>query len=523
MGGVIPAPNIAELGGEIGRDPLQEYAAAQNLRSQSLQQQEAQQQIQAQKRQFADQDALTKAITQYDPNKNTLADVPKLITQNGGSGQAAINAQQGLVKQKKDLLGLSDEQFAQEQKKADLIQGVHDQVSQAPPEQKQDLYVQGLHQLQAAGVDVSKEPPTYPGDDVFAQHLPAIRLHSAVTADAEKDRELTTKEQTSGAQVSEAATKAKEAETSAQKFRAELPGGPMEAPDKAELRSYLTDPNIPGEMKPPSQRTPASFVAWKAKQSPVAMVMGNQLGPGGQGSALDQAAELYSQTHQLPQGFARSPGTTAAIIKRSAELHPDQSLSGNEASYKADSAALTQVQKQFDTMNAFEGTALKNLDLYAQTAAKIPDLGSRFANIPLRMVTGQMIGSDNMAALNAARQTASAEVAKVLNSSTGSGVLSDTQKKDAQDVIDGNLPFSATMAVVNTLKNDMANRHQSYQADIQAIKGRLGQSSNTQQNTPPLGAQHVPGGAAQGLKEGATGTGSDGKKYVVKGGVWEAQ
>jgi hypothetical protein len=34
------------------------------------------------------------------------------------------------------------------------------------------------------------------------------------------------------------------------------------------------------------------------------------------------------------------------------------------------------------------------------------------------------------------------------------------------------------------------------------------------------GAKHVPGGQAQGLKEGATGTGTDGKKYVVKGGVW---
>lgn len=37
------------------------------------------------------------------------------------------------------------------------------------------------------------------------------------------------------------------------------------------------------------------------------------------------------------------------------------------------------------------------------------------------------------------------------------------------------------------------------------------------------GQAHVPGGAAQGLKEGQTGTGSDGKKYIVKGGVWQPQ
>ena len=44
-----------------------------------------------------------------------------------------------------------------------------------------------------------------------------------------------------------------------------------------------------------------------------------------------------------------------------------------------------------------------------------------------------------------------------------------------------------------------------------------------QNATAGQGAQHVPGGKAQGLKEGQTGTGSDGKKYVVKGGVWVSQ
>jgi hypothetical protein len=36
-------------------------------------------------------------------------------------------------------------------------------------------------------------------------------------------------------------------------------------------------------------------------------------------------------------------------------------------------------------------------------------------------------------------------------------------------------------------------------------------------------ATHVPGGQASGLKEGQTGKGSDGKSYIVKGGVWVAQ
>ena len=212
--GTVPAPNIvADIasGEQANQNAYSEYARVAGLKQQTAmeaaQTAGVQQENQIRAQQMKDQDALTKAMTQYDPAKNTLADVPKLITSNGGSGQAALNAQAGLVKQRQDLSKLSDEQFAQEQKKSDLIQGVHDQVSQAPPEQKQDLYQQGLQTLSRVGVDVSKEPTQYPGDDAFAQHLPAIRLHSAILSEAEKDRELTTKEQEAGTKQQEANAK----------------------------------------------------------------------------------------------------------------------------------------------------------------------------------------------------------------------------------------------------------------------------------------------------------------------------
>jgi hypothetical protein len=460
-----------------------------------LQQQAARQQIEMQRRQMADQDALTKAITQYDPEKHTLADIPKLITQNGGSGQAALAAQSGLVAQRQNLMKMGDEQFAQEQKRADLIQGVHDAVTQAPPDQKQQLYQQGLQSLGRAGVDVSKEPLQYPGDDAFAQHLPAIRLHTAIVAEAEKQRELATKEQQAQAgdwKEGGGGTLVNVNPKSPQFGKIVHGVGPV---DQQEMNSYLTAEKVPGESLPPAQRTPASFLSWKAKQSPMAMVMGNILPAGAKGdfnpkNPTDVAAKRYNDTGgELPAGFARSPGTTAAIMKRAAELPGGENLAANKATRAADMASLRKVQTQFEQMNAFEGTALRNLDLYAQTAAKIPDLGTRFANVPLRAITGNMIGADNMAALRAARETAATEVAKVLGSATGAGVLTDTQKKDAQDVLDGNLPFSATLAVVNTLKRDMANRHRAYQDDINVIRGRLGASP---QESPE------PGGGTQG-------------------------
>jgi hypothetical protein len=502
----IPAPNIGELQQnqeQINQNALAEYTRAAQEKAQTAaiaqqtQQQTAlapgqvqlqQQQIQAQAQQLADQKALTAAWSQYDPSKNTKDDplgqqqIQALILKNGGSGAQAQQAQQHFLQLKDTASQIAERDantgtktLANMKARNDSALGIIQSAENVPDDQLPQHLSDALDDAERQGVldpqhlNNGRQLLGLPPDQIRTQLKAfenSLQTHSQIFDEAQKAQK--TEQENWKPAGPGTLINIKTGETK----QGSLPV------DQAEMHSYLTTPNVPGESLPPEQRTPASFVAWKAKQSPMAMVLGNQLG---QGNALDQAAERYSTDGTLPSGFARSPGTLSAIIQRAAQLHPDQNIAANKATYQSDTAALKQVQKQFDTMNAFEGTALKNLDLYAQTAAKIPDLGAKFANVPLRMITGGMIGTDNMAALNAARQTASSEVAKVLSSATGSGVLSDTQKKEAQDVIDGNLPLSATVAVVNTLKQDMANRHQSYQQDIAAIQGRLGFKPQTQQ------------------------------------------
>ena len=177
----------------IPQNQAQEYARVAQLKQQTAASQQEMQQRQlemkAQQQQLNDQDALTKTISQFDPAKHSINDVPKMITSNGGSGQKALEAQQSMIAQRQNYLKMSDDQFATEQKKADLFQGVHDAVTNAKPEDKNSVYQQGLHQLSASGIDVSKEPIEYPGDDVFAQHLAPIQLHSAFVEQAAKDRQ----------------------------------------------------------------------------------------------------------------------------------------------------------------------------------------------------------------------------------------------------------------------------------------------------------------------------------------------
>lgn len=202
--------------------------------------------------------------------------------------------------------------------------------------------------------------------------------------------------------------------------------------------------------------------------------------------AFDQQAEKYFTTGQLPQVGRGGNGLALqrALMNRSAELHPNASLAGNEAAFKANSASLSKLQTQTDAVEAFESTAGKNIDRLLLTAKNIPDLGVRYANIPLRMITGNMIGTENMARFKADLATAQNEAAKVLNSANMTGVLSDSARHELQELGDGSLSYSALSGAFDEIKRDMGNRKQSYNEQLADIQKRLGTPSTTEATKP---------------------------------------
>jgi hypothetical protein len=213
----------------------------------------------------------------------------------------------------------------------------------------------------------------------------------------------------------------------------------------------------------------------------MAMVMGNMMGGGQQGQqgnpGLDFAANNYRLTGQMPAGLTRSPGSTVAVIQRAAQLDQQdggQGIAANKSVITSYRGALDSLQKNYSQVQAFEDTANKNIDLLQQTAQKIPDLGTRFANVPVRMISGQMIGTANMAAFKTALQVAQTESARVLSTANASGVaLTDSMRKDLQDMVNGNMTLPAMTASLNTLKQDMSNRTQAYQANISDLQGKI--------------------------------------------------
>ena len=501
---------------------MAEYARVAALKQQTAnlaqQQQQRSLEMEAQRRQLSDQDALTRAITQYDPAKNSIADIPKLITSNGGSGQAALQAQQGLIQQRQNLSKLSDEQFAQEQRKNDLIQGVHDQVSQAPPAQKQDLYSRGLASLQGAGVDVSKEPPQYPGDDVFAQHLPAIRLHSAIIAEAEKDREASAKETTAEAEK----LKAQEGQfqvvpelgVRVNKLTGEttpVSGAVMPLPMMEAKYVSLAQKKAAGQ---PLDPTDAAFMKGMEKYKTLVPTAQINLQAGLlTDQAKQMAAQNYAQTGQMPQGM-RSPGMAAGILNQAAAAPggvPD--IAQNKMVYGAQtalekSAIAGPIGQQVTAYN----TAIAHAQQLQQAADALQNGDVRVLN-KVGNALGYQFGSDLTTNFNVIKNALAGEVSKVFKG----GEASDAEIKAVQEPFNtANSPTQLKGAIQNAIHLMNSKRDALQQQYEQGMKGKPNFSG--QSETPKdLGP------APAGKPEGATGKLPDGTKVIVKGGRLLAQ
>lgn len=213
-----------------------------------------------------------------------------------------------------------------------------------------------------------------------------------------------------------------------------------------------------------------------------------QMGAGGGLSdpAVDQAAQRYLQTGQLPPAGGRGPAALAQnrkIMNRAAELGAGQDITQNATILAANRDSLKKLQSNFDQVTAFENTAGKNLDTFLTTAKKVVDSGSPMVNRPLRSLAGSAMGSADQAAFNAARTTALTEISKVLNSSNAQGVLSDSARHEVEGLIGPDATLAQIYSAAKILKQDMANRHDAYSEQIQDIHGRLGGAKKEQPST----------------------------------------
>ena len=190
-----------------------------------------------------------------------------------------------------------------------------------------------------------------------------------------------------------------------------------------------------------------------------------------------RAGEQYALTGEMPP-MGRDAVTRGQIMHYAQEYARQNNLSPRDmavagAAFKGDVNSLKALQKNRDAVVAFEETATKNLDQFLTLAKDIHDTGVPWLNLPIRVLDEKLVGRTNIAAVNAARQVANNEIAKVTSNPGLSGALTDTARREVMDYNPKSATFAQTRAVAAVLRQDMANRHQAYDAMINTIKGRM--------------------------------------------------
>lgn len=468
----IPLPALAVRPPEQGPSPLQQFAQIQSIKGLMQQNQMGNVQLQQAQQAQKDQQTLGQLMIK---NRGNIDKVIQDAPDAGVMPNTILQLQQHALDVKTKLQSYDTDALKNFATRNDNARGLIQPIVNAKPEDQPALYAAArqtaLQNPQAYGItDPNQIPEQFPGADALKTQIALHQGGAQQASDAIKERETKAKEM-------EAQTRQTQANTASQRFQAEMPGGAMQPVEQKELSDYLA--KNPGKGPIDFAKTKAGFSA-QAGASAQAGLLSD--------AAKQMAAQNYTQTGALPTGL-RSPAMSAQVLNQAASgPNGIPNIAANKMNYKADSGSLAALQKNFDQVTAFENTAGKNLDVFLNQAQKVVDSGNPMINRPLRTIVGSMGGTDQ-AAFDTARTTALTEIAKVLNSSNASGVLSDSARHEVEGLIKPNATLAQIVSAAKILKTDMGNRHDSYQQQIDAIKAR-GNPQATQ-------AQPAPGGMIQ--------------------------
>lgn len=189
--------------------------------------------------------------------------------------------------------------------------------------------------------------------------------------------------------------------------------------------------------------------------------------------AIALTAKQFAMTGQLPpMGMGKQGAKVRTdIINAAAKEYAGLDLASQKAAYEGLKESQKKLEVQRQSVGAFESTAIKNLKVFLDAADKIPDTGMPFLNTPLRKLDERLLGDPKMSAYNTALRTVIPEFAKILSNPSLSGHLSDSARKEIEDVVQGG---GATMkqlkAIASTLVTDAENRRSSLDEQIAGVQ-----------------------------------------------------
>jgi hypothetical protein len=230
-------------------------------------------------------------------------------------------------------------------------------------------------------------------------------------------------------------------------------------------------------------RTDAAKIGAQSRMDVVDKQLGGaDLSPEAQERLADQRNTTGQSVRVPGRGLAATAQSTKIenLAAQKAAKNGLAPLASAGANYKADTGSLGKLTANTDQMNMFEGTAIKNLNVLKGALSKLSETGSPWLNKPMRSWDTNALGAPEMAAYNAARTIVTPEVAKVLQSAAGTGVLTDTSQKHVDTVLDPNATAAQQLAAIDVILQDFANRRSSAESTKQEIRGRIGGQSDKQ-------------------------------------------
>jgi len=177
----------------------------------------------------------------------------------------------------------------------------------------------------------------------------------------------------------------------------------------------------------------------------------------------------------------RDNASRAALMSKIAEKQKDHGgAAGSQAtsaSIKADQASLNNITKIADASEAFENTAIKNLDRALQLApAAVPNLGP-FVNKWVEKGEASF-GDKDIPPYVAALLTGANEYAKIIGGATGAQGSTVDARREASEILSPYFNTGQIKAVVDVAKNDMENKKKSYKDQRDAIAERIRKSAS---------------------------------------------
>ncbi len=230
----------------------------------------------------------------------------------------------------------------------------------------------------------------------------------------------------------------------------------------------------------------------------------------GEASPVDQAtvdfyADKVARGGDLPTlgSGKESSQWRRAILQKAAQLQTDRGISGGEsnlaqADVKANRSALLQAQKTYSAVVGFEDTFQRNIGEVVRLAPKGVAGGVPLFNRWVQAGRREVKGDPQISAFTVAVNTVANEYAKIASGNTGGGVLSDSARHEAMELLNTAQTLPQLMAAIKQLRIDGHNRVLALDTQIKRLRGNIaGAGAGNASSTP---AAPKPGAVVRGYR-----------------------